>query len=133
MAGQKVKEGVSSLLGGLSKALTIEAEDLHKPLLPQYSDPPLFDRSKVSLLRRWPDCVPSCWNLSIPIIYKMTVNYPRSHKGSAKVVHLSMYVCLFAGVDLDGIPLSRAPQIFRRNTRFAGTVIRPSFCRDLGI
>ena len=29
-----------------------------------------------------------------------------------------------AGVDLGGIPLSRAPQIFRRNTRFAGTVIR---------
>ena len=32
-----------------------------------------------------------------------------------------------AGVDLGGIPLSRAPQIFRRNTRFAGTVIRPDY------
>ena len=31
------------------------------------------------------------------------------------------------GVDLGGIPLSRAPQIFRRNTRFAGTVIRPDY------
>ena len=31
------------------------------------------------------------------------------------------------GVDLDGIPLSRAPHIFRRNTRFAGTVIRPGY------
>ena len=40
------------------------------------------------------------------------------------------------GVDLGGIPLSRAPQIFRRNTRFAGTVIWPDyqfFCHDLGI
>ena len=32
-----------------------------------------------------------------------------------------------AGVDLGGIPLSRAPQIFRRNTRFARTVIRPDY------
>ena len=32
-----------------------------------------------------------------------------------------------AGVDLGGIPLSRAPQIFRRNTTFAGTVIRPDY------
>ena len=32
-----------------------------------------------------------------------------------------------AGVDLGGIPLSRAPQISRRNTRFAGTVIRPGY------
>ena len=32
-----------------------------------------------------------------------------------------------SGVDLGGIPLSRAPQIFRRNTRFAGTVIRPDY------
>ena len=31
------------------------------------------------------------------------------------------------GVDLGGIPLSRAPQIFRRNTRYAGTVIRPDY------
>ena len=31
------------------------------------------------------------------------------------------------GVDLGGIPLSRAPQILRRNTRFAGTVIRPDY------
>ena len=31
------------------------------------------------------------------------------------------------GVYLGGIPLSRAPQIFRRNTRFAGTVIRPDY------
>ena len=31
------------------------------------------------------------------------------------------------GVDLGGIPLSRAPQIFRRNTRFAGTLIRPDY------
>ena len=29
------------------------------------------------------------------------------------------------GVDHGGILLSQAPQIFRRNTRFAGTVIRP--------
>ena len=50
VAGQKVKEGVSSLLGGLTKALTIDAEDLHKPLSPQYSGPPFFDRSKVSLV-----------------------------------------------------------------------------------
>ena len=32
-----------------------------------------------------------------------------------------------SGVDLGGIPLSRTPQIFRRNTRFAGTVIRPEY------
>ena len=32
-----------------------------------------------------------------------------------------------SGVDLGGIPLSRAPQILRRNTRFAGTVIRPDY------
>ena len=32
-----------------------------------------------------------------------------------------------SGVDLGGIPLSRAPQIFRRNTRFAGTVIRSDY------
>ena len=40
-----------------------------------------------------------------------------------------------SGVDLGGIPLSRAPhiplsrapQIFRRNTIFAGTVIRPDY------
>ena len=37
-----------------------------------------------------------------------------------KVRHMS-------GVDLGGIPLSREPQIFRRNTRFAGTVIRPDY------
>ena len=49
VAGQKVKEGVSSLLGGLTKVLTIDAEDLHKPTSPQYSGPPFFDRSKVSL------------------------------------------------------------------------------------
>ena len=38
------------------------------------------------------------------------------------------------GVDLGRIPLSRAPHIFRRNTRFAGTVIRPDyqFFRDFG-
>ena len=34
---------------------------------------------------------------------------------------------VIAGVDLGGIPLSRAPQIFRRNTRFAGTVIPPDY------
>ena len=38
---------------------------------------------------------------------------------------LTIITC--AGVDLGGIPLSRAPQIFRRNTRFAGTVIRPDY------
>ena len=32
-----------------------------------------------------------------------------------------------SGVDLGGIPLSRAPQIFRRNTRFALTGIRPDY------
>ena len=32
-----------------------------------------------------------------------------------------------AGVDLGGIPLSRAPQIIQRNTRFAGRVIRPDY------
>ena len=32
-----------------------------------------------------------------------------------------------AGVYLGGIPLSRAPQIFRRNTRFALTGIRPDY------
>ena len=31
------------------------------------------------------------------------------------------------GVDLGGIQLSRAPQIFRRNTRYAGTVICPDY------
>ncbi len=31
------------------------------------------------------------------------------------------------GVDLGGIPLSRTSQIFRRNSRFAGTVIRPDY------
>ena len=31
------------------------------------------------------------------------------------------------GVYLGGIPLSRAPQIFRRNTRFALTGIRPDY------
>ena len=31
------------------------------------------------------------------------------------------------GVDLGGIPLSRTPQIFRRNTRFASAVIRPDY------
>ncbi len=34
---------------------------------------------------------------------------------------------LLSGVDLGGIPLSRAPQIFRQDTRFAGTVIRPDY------
>ena len=33
-------------------------------------------------------------------------------------------VACISGVDLGGIPLSRAPQILRRNTRFAGTIIR---------
>ena len=45
-------------------------------------------------------------------------------------VHMSTtwkYIQFKAGVDLGGIPLSRAPQIFRRNTRFAGTVIRPDY------
>ena len=36
-------------------------------------------------------------------------------------------VSVYAGVDLGGIPLSRAPQILRRNTRFASTVIRPDY------
>jgi len=49
VAGQKVKDGVNSLLGGLTKVLTIDAEDLHKPTSPQYSGLPFFDRSKVSL------------------------------------------------------------------------------------
>ena len=31
------------------------------------------------------------------------------------------------GVDLGGIPLSRPLQIFRRNTRFVRTVIRPDY------
>ena len=41
---------------------------------------------------------------------------------------------IYPGVDLGGIPLSRTPQVFRRNTRFTGTVIRPDYqlCRDLG-
>ena len=33
----------------------------------------------------------------------------------------------FSEVYLGGIPLSRAPQIFRRNIRFVGTVIRPDY------
>ena len=33
----------------------------------------------------------------------------------------------YPGVDLGGNPLSRAPQISRRDTRFAGTVIRPGY------
>ena len=39
----------------------------------------------------------------------------------------ALQISLMAVVDLGGIPLSRAPQIFRRNTRFAGTVIRPDY------
>ena len=42
-----------------------------------------------------------------------------THTHAAKLV--------VAGVDLGGIPLSRAPQISRRDTRFAGTVIRPGY------
>ena len=34
---------------------------------------------------------------------------------------------IIPGVYLGGIPLSRAPQIFRRNTRFALTGIRPDY------
>ena len=34
---------------------------------------------------------------------------------------------LKTGVDLGGIPLSRAPQIFRRNIRFSGTIIWPDY------
>ena len=34
---------------------------------------------------------------------------------------------IIRGVDVGGIPLSRAPQISRRDTRFAGTVIRPGY------
>ena len=46
-------------------------------------------------------------------------------KAFDKVPHQRLI--LKSGVDLGGIPLSRAPQIFRRNTRFAGTVIRPDY------
>ena len=34
---------------------------------------------------------------------------------------------MLSGVDLGSIPLSRASQISRRNTRFAGAVIRPDY------
>ena len=39
----------------------------------------------------------------------------------------SRFGTIISGVDLGGIPLSREPQISRRNTRFAGTVIRPGY------
>ena len=42
-------------------------------------------------------------------------------------VRAGMFRYDFTGVNLGGIPLSRAPHIFRRNTRFAGTVIRPDY------
>ena len=44
-----------------------------------------------------------------------------------KSVRVVVVRVVVSGVDLGGIPLSRAPQIFRRNTRFAGTVIRPDY------
>ena len=51
----------------------------------------------------------------------------RNEEGET-ILHLAQAFDLaIAGVDLGGIPLSRAPQIFRRNTRFAGTVIRPDY------
>ena len=46
-----------------------------------------------------------------------THNYAASCRG----------LCTGSRVYLGGIPLSRAPQIFRRNTRFALTGIRPDY------
>ena len=43
------------------------------------------------------------------------------------IIHEQMWQKCPTGVDHGGIPLSRAHQISRRNTRFAGTVIRPGY------
>ena len=51
----------------------------------------------------------------------------RSSSDNSVLRRPSVRTVSYAGVDLGGIPLSRAPQIFRRNTRFAGTVIRPDY------
>lgn len=45
-ATAKAKQGVSNLIGGISKALVIEAEDLDNPGIPITSDG-VFDRKKV--------------------------------------------------------------------------------------
>ena len=57
-------------------------------------------------------------NLNTNYCDKLTMNNESCHQKS----------CVsFPGVYLGGIPLSRAPQIFRRNTRFALTGIRPDY------
>ena len=45
-ATEKAKSGVTSLLGGISKALTVEAEDLHQPSTPATQH--VFNRAQVS-------------------------------------------------------------------------------------
>ena len=60
----------------------------------------------------------------------ITVRTTRSTvNNNVHVPHIILECCknAFTGVDLGGIPLSREPQISRRNTRFAGAVIRPGY------
>ncbi len=47
--------------------------------------------------------------------------------GDSDNVQVFLVNIMNSGVDLGGIPLSRAPQISRRNTRFTGAVIRPDY------
>ena len=53
--------------------------------------------------------------------------YDSQRMGCVEGRYDSQHMGCIAGVDLGGIPLSRTPQILRRNTRFAGTVIRPDY------
>ena len=46
-ATQKAKEGVSSIFGGITKALTVEAEDKPVKKTPVRPTKQIFDRSKV--------------------------------------------------------------------------------------
>ena len=77
---------------------------------------------------------------SIQTARKYRTKQTKSHRhrspsrlDSFKLNHIT--IKCFTGVDLGGILLSRAPQIFRRKTRFAGTVIRlglPTFAAIWG-
>ena len=61
------------------------------------------------------------------------INYPYLCNKKIPVIlsdiyrNITVHIFIIPGVDLGGIPLSPAPQIFRRNTRFAGTVIRADY------
>ena len=56
------------------------------------------------------------------------LRYIRSSIFSPNFLHMPTWCSMeMTGVYLGGIPLSRAPQIFRRNTRFALTGIRPDY------